>query len=506
MRRSKTWILRLALAGAALSLACSSSNNNAGKSANTSAPPTQAAATQTAAAAATRSAASPTAASSQPTGSPTATGGNVTAAPSVIAADQALAAAAGTGSPVDQVTISKPVTLNFWEQIPDNGPGGQKLAALIKDFQSKNPNITINAQYIGPYADLFQKNQTAIVGGQSPDLSVAYGNEVSNYQQANVIVPLDDYIKSQKYGLTKDDYTDILQSYRYDNFYPPYGNKMLTFPWQKSVELLYYNEDLLKAANVAVPQTWDDFVKAAKAVTNGSAKGYAIGIDASRIATGVYSRGGNLLSDDQKKAVFNNDAGVAQIALYQQLMKDGSAYQLASGASNTNDMVAGKTVFFNDSSSHLTQVQQAAQQQGGVHWGVAMPVHGTGAPAVTNMYGGNITVFKTTPEKQLAAWLFIKYFTSKEVNPDWSIATGYLPIRTSGLNDDRIKAAVQAFPQFGVALQAQQYGRPEPNVRQWNAIRAILQDAMVAAINDPNKSAKAIMDDAVSKANDALSQ
>jgi ABC-type glycerol-3-phosphate transport system substrate-binding protein len=319
-----------------------------------------------------------------------------------------------------------------------------------------------------------------------------------------VIIPLDDYVKSQKYGLPKDDYADILSAYRYDNFYAAYKNQMLSFPFTKSVELMYYNADMLKAAGVAVPQTWDDFAKAAKAVSKGDVKGYAIGIDVSLFNGGVYSRGGQLISDDQKKWLFNNQQGVDQLSMYQQMIKDGSAYQVAKAFGDQTDFAQGRAAFTFSSSAGIPFYVKDVNDNIKANWSVALPPHGAGRDNSTVMYGANVTLFKSTAEKQLASWLFIKYFTSKEANPDWSTATGYLPVRTSGLVDERVKAAAAKQPQYGVALQVQQYGTPEPNVRQAQAARNHISDALVAAFSDPNQSAKQLLDEAVNLSNQDL--
>lgn len=499
------------LLGAALlaALACSSNNNgNKNNAAATTA--TKAAAPASAAATAPPSggAASATTAATAAGGSPAAggaaaTGGNVTVTPGVVAADKALGAAAGTGSAIDNVTISKPVTITFWHTQTPDGPNGKKLASLIQDFQAKNPNIQVNAQYVGNYDDLFQKLQTVIAGGQAPDMAVAYPNQVAEYQQASVIVPLDDYVKSQKYGLQKDDYADILQAYRYDNFYPGNDNKMLSFPFTKSIELMYYNADALKAAGVDVPQTWDDFLKAAKAVTKGDMKGYAIGVEPSLFANMIFSRGGQEISDDQKKWIFNNQQGVDSLAFFQQIIKDGSGYQVAKQFADQTDFGNAKTAFTFSTSAGLPYYQQEVQNDGkGFNWNVAAPPHAPGQPPAAVINGADITMFKSSPEKQLAAWLFMKYFSSKDVNPDWSVASGYLPIRTSGLTDPRVQAQVQKLPQYAVALQVQQFGRSEPAVRSYQTTRKHISDAIVAALADPNKNPKQLLDDAVKQSND----
>lgn len=513
-------LLPLALgAGLVLASACSSSNNgNKANSAAATQAPTQAApvaagtvgsGTTTAASAATkavgtpaRPAGSPTAAS--PAGSPAATGGNIAVSQGVIDADKALAASAGGGSPVDSVTISKPVTINFWHTQP--GPNKDKLDALIKDFQSKNPNITVNAQYIGNYNDLYQKLQTSIAGGQTPDLAVGYENQVADYQSAGVIVPLEDYVKSQKYGLPKDDYADILPSYRYDNIYPNIKNGLYSFPFTKSVLVLYYNIDALKAATGQSdpPATWDAFHKDAQAVTKGNMKGYALGIDASLWDEMVPSFGGQIMNDAQTKYLFNSAQGAQALSLLQAMVKDGSTYQIAKQFDDQNDFGAARAEFALSSSAGLSFYKQAVDGNGKFNWGIAVPPHATGQQPVTDAYGANVTMFKSSPEKQLASWQFIKYFTSKDVNPDWSTTTGYLPIRTSGLTDPRVQAKVQSLPQYQAALNIQQYGVPEPSPRGSDAARQHITDMMTAAVLDLSKDPKTLLNDAVNQSNAEL--
>ncbi|MHB8578094.1 MAG: ABC transporter substrate-binding protein [Dehalococcoidia bacterium] len=521
-RNPRSRLLATLALGAALTLgmACSSSNNNS--TANSAA---TRAATQAASAAATKGAAtvastsapagSPTrAATSASTGSPVAaasstaaaTGGNIAVPKSVVDADKAIAAAAGTGSPVDSVTISKPVTIEFWHVQP-NGPNGDKLNALIKDFQAKNPNITVNAQYVGNYTALTQKIQTGIAGGQLPDLANAYENDVSSYQDANVLIPLDDYVKSKTYGLAKDDYADILQGYRYDSFYANLGNKMFSFPFTKSVEMMFYNADALKAAGISgPPQTWDDFIKAGKAFTKPELRAWAMGTNVDFFFQGVLSRGGQLISDDYKKWLFNSQQAQDNLAVWQQALKEGWGYPVAKAFDDQVDFGNGKAVFTFSSSAGLPYYQKAVDKGGKFTWSATTPPHAAGRDPLTIMYGGNVAVFKSTPEKQLAAWLFIKYFTSKEVNPDWASTSGYLPIRASGLQDPRIQAAIKKVPAYAEAVKAQNVGVPGPPIAAVAATRQHVTDMEVALFSDPTKNIKQLLDDAVNQSNKDLSK
>lgn len=117
----------------------------------------------------------------------------------------------------------------------------------------------------------------------------------------------------------------------------------------------------------------------------------------------------------------------------------------------------------------------------------------------------NIAVFKSNPQKQLAAWQFIKYFTSTAVNADWSTASGYLPIRKSAANTDVVKAQFEKVPSYRVAVNdIQQYGRPETTIRGTQDTRNFIANAWTAAITDTNSRLKQLLDEAVQKGNDAL--
>ena len=189
------------------------------------------------------------------------------------------------GSRVDQVELKAPVELTFWHT--QTGPREEKLKKIIADFQAKYPNIKVKPELQDGYTNLFKKVQASLQGGGLPDIAVSYESMVSEYQQAKVVVPLEDYINSQKYGLSQEDLSDFYPLYITSNQYPEYKGAMLSFPFTKSVLVMYYNADKLKEANIAVPKTWDEFAAACKKFT-GDTKGYAIAIDASTFNGAVY--------------------------------------------------------------------------------------------------------------------------------------------------------------------------------------------------------------------------
>ncbi len=411
----------------------------------------------------------------------------------------------GTGSRIDQVTLSSPVEVTFWHtQVRANE---EKLKKIIGDFEAKNPNIKIKAEYQGSYDDLYKKTIAAISGGGLPDLSVAYENQVSEYQVENVVAPLEDYINSQKYGLTVQDLQDFYPLYITSNQYPEFKGQMLSFPFTKSVLSMYYNADKLREQNIPVPQTWADFSNAVKKFT-GDPKGYAIAVDASTFNGAVYSRGGQLINEAQTQWLFNGQPGVEFLQMQQDLVRSGGAYLIDKRFADQEAFGQGKVVFTMGSSSGFPFYKEVVDKGAKFNWNVAIIPHGDNDKPATTSYGANIAMFnKGAAEKQLAAWQFIKYFTSTDVNAEWSVASGYLPIRKSAAETEIVRKQFDTLPAYKTAVtEIQQYARPETTVRGTQDTRMLIQNAWTEAVTNLNSNPKQLLDEAVRKGNDALKQ
>ena len=94
---------------------------------------------------------------------------------------------------------------------------------------------------------------------------------------------------------------------------------------------------------------------------------------------------------------------------------------------------AGDLLFDFGSSSGLPFYSDAVTKGGKFKWDIAL-LPNTGKPAV-NLYGASISIYKTTPEKELAAWLVLKFLGEKAQTTKWAVQTGYLPVRQSAKAD-----------------------------------------------------------------------
>jgi multiple sugar transport system substrate-binding protein/sn-glycerol 3-phosphate transport system substrate-binding protein len=386
------------------------------------------------------------------------------------------------------------------------------LLELIDEFNSTNEwGITVVPEYGGYYGDLMTKNLAAIAAGTPPDFSIAYANQAAAYAEAGAIEPLDDYVSSTKYGLTEADIQDIYPAFLQTDRNPGFDNKMLSFPPSRSMEVMYYNIDWLNELGYdRPPVTWDEFKEICMAATDADAgtAGYALSVSTSTFAGWLWTRGGELLSPDATTAIFNSPEGVEALTFLKELFDGGYAYQIAERYGDQTDFANEKVIFTFGSSAGLpyyaSAIEDEATGEPKFNWSVAPFPHSTADPVV-DIYGPSICVFKTTPEKQLAAWLFIRWFTQAEANVKWAKVANYFPIRESAAQSAEMQEYMAANPNYKAAFDFLKWGKGEPVVPAYQTMRGFISDAITAVVTGQATPQDAL-DHAVQESNAVLAE
>ncbi len=403
----------------------------------------------------------------------------------ILATVMLVASACGAVGPAPQqsteadVDITGPVTVTFWHAL--GAPATKAFDELAAKFNATNgKGITIVGVRQDGYTQLYQKTLGAIQAGALPEAAHAYESFVADYTKADVVVDLGPYVNSKKNGLSKESLDDIYKGYLDTNTFPQFGNKLLSFPFSKSLAVMYVNDDVLREIGKPIPKTWDEFEATAKAATKKDASGktvrygYGINTDASYFNAQVLARGGKLMSDDNKTAAWNGKEGLAVLQMYDRGLKDGWTY-LPKGFDWQNDIAAGKVAFYFSTTTSRPFLHDLEKTP--YHWSVASIPQSDPSKPKTVMFGANATIFKSTPEKQLAAWLFYKWFNDAEQTAVWSVASGYMPVRKSSANAQVLKDLwAKNDPQGKQSFDVNPTAVPEPNVRGQQDIRDVILD------------------------------
>jgi multiple sugar transport system substrate-binding protein len=343
----------------------------------------------------------------------------------------------GNGEVKDVVVLDElpdeNISITFWHVY------GQSKEALllsyINEFQALYPNITINAESQGSYDDLRNKTILAISSGETPTMLVGYPDHVAGYLNGNAVIPLDDYIAHSEWGI---DLTDFIDSYIAENKQYE-GGLMYSLPYSKSTEMMVFNKTKFEAMGQTVPTdrplSFTELEALADVMVGDGANQceYLINYDSAgnffinnvRMWDGGYTNSeGDILVDNANtksmlntiKAYFEDKTIALPLAWNQQY---GSTNFLKGDSCMTVGSTAG--------------ISYNVPKNGEFEIGVApIPQWDTDHKSAVQQ-GPNVAIMsESTDEERLAAWLFIKYITGAEQTADWSMLTGYLPVRKSG--------------------------------------------------------------------------
>ncbi len=309
----------------------------------------------------------------------------------------------------------------------------------------------------GGYNDVYQKIIAGIPAKQLPTMAVAYQNQAATYAGQGVLVQQDPYIDSAKWGYSAEELADFFPVAVTADYLPQFAGRY-GWPPYKSMEVMYYNQDWLTELGYdGPPESWDEFEEMAckasgqafsGATGDGEPMGYVYSVDASRFATFVFSRGGDIIGDQGTEYVFNSAAGVDTLTFWQDLVKKGCAKQATERYGDQTDFGNGYSLFTVGSISGLPFYGQAVDAGANFEWSVNPPPH-TGEPRM-NIYGASQSIFVSTPEEQLAAWLFTKYLSEPEPQARWATSTGYFPTRQTAA--DAMQAYMDENPTYAKAF------------------------------------------------------
>jgi multiple sugar transport system substrate-binding protein/sn-glycerol 3-phosphate transport system substrate-binding protein len=366
-------------------------------------------------------------------------------------------------------------TITWWHQ--HSGTREEFLNSIIADFNENNPwDITVEASNQGGYGDIYTKMIAGIPTGDVPNVVVAYQNQALAYYQAGGLTEdLDVYVLDPTWGLSEAEIADFVPAF-FEQDKTEEGVR-IGFPPNRSLEGLYYNQTALTELGYDGPPTsWEEFREMACAFTEQGwsgydgtdTVGYTVRTDASNIAAGAFANGGEVYVDGQYD--YTQQATVDYIQFMVDLYNDGCATLVAEQYGDQNNFAAGKALFFMGSTSGLPFIKQGIEDayETPFEWGVtALPY--TEVPVV-NIYGASVSVTESTPEAELASWLFIRWMTEPEQQAGWAVSSQYFPVRFSaqeGMAD--LFADLPQYEQAWNLLQGE--GAVEPQIASYDVVR-----------------------------------
>lgn len=377
----------------------------------------------------------------------------------------------GTVSAVPaKYAVNAPIEIVWWHALENQYSGLVK--EVVDNFNKSQKLIRVKAEYIGDYATVNQSLVAAQAAGSGlPAVVVANTPYVAQYGAGELCEDLTPYIKAT--GFDAGDFGEGMIKAS------AYNGKQVSLPFLISTQVMYYNKSMAKAKGVEIPSQFKDMgqflAKVSELNSDGTTKVWGTiipGWDQWYFETFFLNNGVSIVNRDGT----STDLGGSQSLYTTKAMGDwinkGYAY-FAVGKDASSQMrqtFIDQKAFsvIHTSSLYNTYVDKCKNFEVGMAW---LPA----AASRKQEIGGCVLLIpaKNSQAVKNAAWQFLSYLCSKDINMKWAEGTGYMPTRKSVLETSEGKDFLKRKPAFKCIFDNLDNIYPRIQNKNWNQLASI---------------------------------
>lgn len=326
--------------------------------------------------------------------------------------------------------VTKKTNVVFWHGM--TGVQQSTLQTLTKEFEKKNPKISVKLENQGVYNDLQAKiNSTLQSPNNLPTITQAYPGWLWNAAQNKMLVDLKPYINNKDVGWgsakNSDIRTELLDGAKIKG--TQYG-----IPFNKSIETLTYNADMFKKYGIKkAPTTMQELKQDSETIykkSNHKVVGAGFDSLSNYYVLGMKNQG----TDFSNKINFTGPQSKKLINYYADGVKKGYFRVAGSEHYLSGPFANQKVAMFIGTSAG----------EGFVKQGVGKKFTYDEAPRpgkYTMQQGTDIYMFKhASANQKAAAFKYIKFLVSKSSQLKWANATGYIPVNEGVVKSSAYKS------------------------------------------------------------------
>lgn len=405
------------------------------------------------------------------------------------------------------------VQIDWWHAM--GGELGTLLEGVAQGFNDSQSDYQVVPSFRGTYAETMTGAIAAFRANEQPHILQVFEVGTGTMMGAEgAIYPIYELMADNNVSFDPSAYLDTIVSYYTD----PDGN-MLSFPFNSSTPIMYYNRDIFAAAGLDAdtpPATWAEMEAASlQIIESGAAPCGFTTSWPSWVMLENFSAWHNVPLATQSNGFegfdaefnFNNEL----VATHWDNLKawqDAGAFRWGgpgSGPDSAPLFYAGECAMFFGSSASRAGVLNNAEFE--VGYGM-QPYYDTVAGAPQNTIIGGATLWVLTgheSEEYQGIAKFFEYLSQPEVQAKWHQDTGYLPITQAAFDLTRDQGYYEANPGSDISIRQMTLNPPTPNssgLRFGNfvQIRDIISEEMESVMSG-NKSGQQAADEAVRRGN-----
>jgi ABC-type glycerol-3-phosphate transport system substrate-binding protein len=316
---------------------------------------------------------------------------------------------------------------------------------------------------------------------------VTYPHQALDFVKTRELVDLRSYVDDPAWGFTADEQAD---------FYPVFWEQdvldgaRLGIPAQRYGQVLYYNTTWAKELGYSIapvlPQQFQEQACAAARSNrqdgrpeNDGTGGWIVSTDYAAMLSWIYSFGGEIVktpepSLDQPVYQFNTPEMEETFTFLRGLYDAGCAW-LAESDYPEAEFASRLGLFATGSTADIPRQAEAFKRAGSADQWTAIPFPSPRMNSAIYVYGPSFNILPSSPERQLAAWLLLKWLVAPQNQARMTEVGGAFPVRRSALSG--LEGYKNRYPQWAAALEQLARARSEPQFQSWGTVRWALSDA-----------------------------
>ncbi|HBF40302.1 MAG TPA: hypothetical protein DDW19_00540 [Anaerolineaceae bacterium] len=364
---------------------------------------------------------------------------------------------------------------------PWSGKTAEEMAKLTDEFNQTNDwGIHVIVQEPGSSGQVASELASDIASGNQPALVAAPVDVLLKLNQSEkVIEDLNPYLFSMDWGLASAELADLVAAYMQQD---SVNGFQYAFPAQRTAVMMFYNSTWARELGFSrAPATFADFRQQSCAANaamkkdsdsnNDGLGGWIVNTEG--LITYSWWTGFNSVLVTDGKYTFDTPAASTAFEGVHDLYTTGCAW--IPRVLTSYDYFAKRQALFYSAylQDILPQIQALAANGSPDAW-TLIPFPSSGTQRVV-VEGPSYAVLKTTPEKQLASWLFIRWLSSPDQQVRLLQSSLTLPLSKSVR--DQLLNSPNTPQQWKDAVTAIANPVPVPSDPNWSLARTILEDA-----------------------------
>jgi len=401
--------------------------------------------------------------------------------------------------------------IQWWHSM--TGAGGDWLNGLANEFNASQKEYKINAVFKGQYDESYAATIAAYRAGNAPHIVQIFEVGTASMMASKAIKPVSDVFKDGGITFDAKQYVPAVAGY-----YTAPGGKMLSFPFNSSTTVFWYNKDVFKKHGLdpnKPPATWPEVAAAAaKLKASGEKCGFTPAWQSwtqlesfSTWHNTIFATKNNGFDGWDARLAFNSPLHVRHIENLANMQKQGLMSYAGRRTEAEAKFWTGECAMLTSSSAAYAGIKRNAKFDFGIS---PLPYYPdvAGAPQNTIIGGGSLWAMagKTANEYKGVA-LFYKYLSDANVQAKSAQLTGYLPLTNKAYEVSKAGGFYEKNPGTDVAVKQMivKTTSKSRGIRLGNfvQVRNVI-DEELEAVWAGKKSAKEGLDTAVKRGNDIL--